>query len=65
MSETFAQPDAFVIDEAEAAEFVKTVDLAPISGEQASALTSALNHISFVNRGSIQYLPVSFSSQNG
>lgn len=45
-------------------EYIKTVELAPMSAEEARAFTDAVNNadsVAFVNRGSIQYLPVSFS----
>ncbi len=43
-------------------EYIKTVELAPLSAKESKAFTDAVrnaNSVAFVNRGSIQYLPVS------
>ena len=45
-------------------EYIKTVELAPLSAEESKAFINAVSNAdsdAFVNRGSIQYLPVSSS----
>jgi hypothetical protein len=60
-SESASAPEVVEINEGEALDYIKSVELAPLSEEQASALTAALSvagREAFVNRGSIQYLPL-------
>lgn len=51
-----------VYSDVEIEEYIKTVELAPLSAEESKAFIDAVSNadsVAYVNRGSIQYLPVS------